>query len=252
MVELGDLWAGEQRKLVLTLRRAGQARARARADRRARAALRRAARPRRADGHDPGPRQRRPRRPGRRPDPRPEGPHRARLPAGAGRQAQGRRRARARRPRRGARAAYESAGAPLAAAPPPTPSSPTRSRSSPSSRAVADGEAAWVAEAQPHGPGRARAASAAAATRDVRMSDVAAGATRRCGADMTRRSCAASSPPATRVTATGAQRWWDELVDDNFDRVRGMVAICGQRRSPVGRRARGGASSARSSSSGAT
>ncbi len=93
MVELGDLWAGEERKLVLTFAVPAKPGARPRPDRRARAALRRAAGLRRGDGHDPGPRQRGARRPGGRPDPRREGPHRARLPADAGRQAQGGRRA---------------------------------------------------------------------------------------------------------------------------------------------------------------
>ena len=96
VVELGDLWAGEERKLLLTLARAGDAGARPRAGRDARAALRRAARAGRADRHAAAARQRRARRRGRRARPRPEGPHRAALPAGPGGQAPGRGRARAR------------------------------------------------------------------------------------------------------------------------------------------------------------
>ena len=83
MVEIGDLWAAEQRKLVLTFKRAGDVGARPLRDRPARAALRHAAGVRRADDHGPGARERRAGRPGRRADPGHQGPHRARLPAGA-------------------------------------------------------------------------------------------------------------------------------------------------------------------------
>ena len=103
---------------------------------------------RRGDDHDAAARQRRPGRPGRGPDARPEGPHRARVPAGAGRQA----------PRgRGAQRAATTGGAIARLRAPREPrwrprprprrSCARRPRSSPSWRtATASGDGAWAAK----------------------------------------------------------------------------------------------------------
>ena len=148
MIELGDLWSGEQRKLVLTFDVPARPALGLAADRRARAALRRAAGARRADGDAAGARQRRPGRRGRRPDPRPGGPHRARLPAGPRGEALGVGSA-ARRRRAPRRGAYDAADNQLSEpwSPAPRPRSPTSSGSCSSSGSRAQaGDVDWAAK----------------------------------------------------------------------------------------------------------
>ena len=91
MVELGDFYAGEERRLMLVARRAGDERAGPDPDLRAGAPVRGRRDSHHRDRHGPGARQRRAGRPGRRPYAEPDGPERARLPDGPEGQARGHR-----------------------------------------------------------------------------------------------------------------------------------------------------------------
>ena len=91
MVELGDFYAGEERRLMLAARRAGDERAGPDPDLRAGAPVRRRGDSHHRDRHRPGARQRRAGGPGRWPRAEPDGPERARLPDGPEGQARGHR-----------------------------------------------------------------------------------------------------------------------------------------------------------------
>ena len=172
----------------------------------------------------PGPRQRRPRRPGRGPDPRPPGPHRAGLPAGPGRQAQGRRRAARRRPRRRA-GAYDAAAQPARRRDARLPRRPSWPRSARSSTELSDSR---PTTATPMWSAKFGRMDQARKSRKRGRGDLACEnvrpwtrrATHHRWAVMTSTSSAGSSPPAARATrparAAGGTSW----SRDNFDRVR--------------------------------
>ena len=151
------------------------------------------------------------------PHPRPEGPHRAGLPAGAGRQAQGVRRAARRRPSHRCRGATMPRASSWTAllAPAPTPSSSQERRDHRRAAARADaGDAAVGGEVRPHGPVAQEPQTRSRRPRECEnVRRWPRRATQTMWGDTTMRSCAGSSPPARAGDEAGARRWWDELVD---------------------------------------